>query len=150
MFCPFCRHDETQVVDSRLYESGDIIRRRRRCLACDKRFTTYESYEHLFPKIIKKNGSRQEFNRKKLLLSMNLALRKRPVSAYQLNEKVEQIEKKMLSIGTREISSNIIGEWVMDALSTLDKVAYIRFASVYHDFENITDFREITDKIDQN
>lgn len=149
MFCPFCRCEETQVIDSRLHENGDIVRRRRRCLTCDKRFTTHERYEHLFPKIVKKNGARQEFNRKKMLFSMNLALRKRPVSTFQVNAAIERIEKRMLSLREREVLSNVIGEWVMDELNRLDKVAYIRFASVYHDFETAKDFYNITSEIDQ-
>ena len=147
MKCPFCSHQETQVVETRVSEEGDFIRRRRQCGACDKRFTTYERPEVNFPAIVKKDGRRIEFDRTKLLASMKLALRKRPVSTEQIDSAVERIEEKLLSLGVREIPSSRIGELVMRELKKLDKVAYVRFASVYRSFEDIDDFRAMVDEV---
>lgn len=149
MYCPYCRDHDTQVIDSRLSESGSTIRRRRRCSACDKRFTTYERIELALPTIVKKDGSRTEYNRSKLKASMDLALRKRPVSVDQIADAVEKIEMQLLANSEREISSEIIGQWVMNALSNLDKIAYIRFASVYQQFENIADFQAIAKNLNK-
>ena len=140
MKCPFCGHDETAVVDTRLSDEGDIVRRRRKCNVCDKRFTTYERAEIRLPQVVKKNGSRTEFSREKLRASLELALRKRPVSTDLLDAAVTTIEEKLLSSGEREISSQQVGELVMRELKKLDKVAYICFASVYRNFEDVDAF----------
>lgn len=140
MKCPFCGHDETAVVDTRLSDEGDIVRRRRKCNVCDKRFTTYEKAEIRLPQVVKKNGSRTEFSRDKLRGSFELALRKRPVSTELVDAAIAEIEEKLLSAGLREVSSQQVGELVMAELKKLDKVAYIRFASVYRNFEDIDAF----------
>lgn len=147
MKCPFCGHQETQVVETRVSEEGDFIRRRRQCGACDKRFTTYERPEVSFPAIIKKDGRRTEYERAKLLASFKLALRKRPVSTEQIDSAIERIEEKLLNLGQRELPSSRIGELVMRELKKLDKVAYVRFASVYRSFEDIDEFRALVDEV---
>ena len=141
MKCPFCGHDETAVVDTRLSDEGDIVRRRRKCNACDKRFTTYERAEIQLPQVVKKNGLRTEFSRDKLRASLELALRKRPVSMESVDAAVADIEERLLTAGEREVSTQQLGELVMRELKKLDKVAYIRFASVYRSFEDVDDFR---------
>ena len=140
MKCPFCSHLETQVVETRLAEDGDFIRRRRQCGACEKRFTTYEKPEVNFPAIVKKDGRRIEFQREKLRASLNLALRKRPVSTEQVDGAIERIEEKLPNLAIREVASHRIGELVMRELKKLDKVAYVRFASVYKNFQAADDF----------
>ena len=147
MKCPFCGHPETQVVETRLAEDGGFIRRRRQCGACDKRFTTYEKPEVTFPTIVKKDGRRIDYERGKLLASMRLALRKRPVSTEQVDAAVERIEEKLLNQPGREVASHRLGELVMRELKKLDKVAYIRFASVYRSFEDIDEFRTLVDEV---
>ncbi len=140
MKCPFCGADDTAVVDTRLNDEGDIVRRRRKCNACDKRFTTYERAEIRLPQVVKKNGSRTEYNRDKLRASLELALRKRPVSTESVDAAITDIEDKLLSSGEREVTSQQVGELVMRELKKLDKVAYIRFASVYRNFEDVDAF----------
>jgi transcriptional repressor NrdR len=140
MHCPFCKHPDTQVLDTRVSEEGDLIKRRRRCEKCDKRFTTYERAELNLPAIVKKNGSRVEYNRNKLQESMGIALRKRPVSAEAVEEAIRNIEDRLQATGEKEISSDRVGELVMRELKRLDKVAYIRFASVYKSFADIESF----------
>lgn len=147
MKCPFCGHLETQVVETRLAEDGDFIRRRRQCGACEKRFTTYEKPEVNFPAIVKKDGRRIEYQRDKLRASLNLALRKRPVSIEQVDGAIERMEEKLLNLGIREIPSHRIGELVMRELKKLDKVAYVRFASVYRNFEDIDEFKALVDEV---
>jgi len=147
MKCPFCSHPDTQVVETRVSEDGGLIRRRRRCASCDKRFTTYERPDVTFPAIVKKDGRRIEYERAKLLASMKLALRKRPVSTEQVDGAVERIEEKLLNLGLREVLSTRIGELVMYELKKLDKVAYVRFASVYRSFEDMDDFRTLVDEV---
>jgi transcriptional repressor NrdR len=147
MKCPFCGHLETQVVETRLAEDGGFIRRRRQCGACEKRFTTYEKPEVSFPTIVKKDGRRIEYDRSKILGSLRLALRKRPVSTEQVDSAVERIEEQLLSKAQREVASNRLGELVMRELKKLDTVAYIRFASVYRSFEDIDDFRAMVDEV---
>ena len=147
MKCPFCSHNETQVVETRLAEDGDLIRRRRQCAACEKRFTTYERPEVNCPAIVKKDGRRIEYERVKLRASMNLALRKRPVSIEQVDSAIERIEEKLLNLAVREVGSNKLGELVMRELKKLDKVAYVRFASVYRSFEDIDDFKLLVDEV---
>ena len=140
MKCPFCGNDETAVADTRVSDEGDIVRRRRKCTSCDKRFTTYERAEIQLPQVVKKNGLRTEFSRAKLRASLELALRKRPVSIESVDTAVADIEEKLLSAGEREVSTQQLGELVMRELKKLDKVAYIRFASVYRNFEDVDAF----------
>lgn len=147
MKCPFCSHSETQVVETRISEDGDSIRRRRQCGSCEKRFTTYERPDVTFPAIVKKDGRRIEYERAKLLASMKLALRKRPVSIEQIDSAVERMEEKLLTLGAREMPSAQIGELVMRELKKLDKVAYVRFASVYRSFEDIDEFKTLVDEV---
>jgi transcriptional repressor NrdR len=147
MKCPFCGNDETQVVETRVSEDGDFIRRRRQCVGCEKRFTTYERPDVTFPAVVKKDGRRIDYERDKLRASMNLALRKRPVSTEQIDSAVERIEEKLLSMGVRELPSARIGELVMRELKKLDKVAYVRFASVYRSFEDIDEFKTLVDEV---
>ncbi|MFP5405372.1 MAG: transcriptional regulator NrdR [Gammaproteobacteria bacterium] len=142
MHCPFCDHADTQVIETRESEEGDSIRRRRRCLACEKRFTTYERIELSLPAVIKRNGTRSEFDRRKLRASLSLALRKRPVGADAVDAAIQRIEAKVLGLGAREVASEQIGELVMDELRKLDKIAYVRFASVYRKFEDVGEFAD--------
>ena len=142
MRCPFCGNEETQVVETRESDEGDVIRRRRRCVACDKRFTTYERADIEVPSIVKKDGRRTDYDRAKLRASMNLALRKRPVSAEAVDLAVARIENSLLHSGEREVTSTFVGELVMRELKRLDKVAYIRFASVYRSFDDVSEFME--------
>ena len=147
MKCPFCGNAETQVVETRVAEDGLFIRRRRQCAHCEKRFTTYERPDVTFPSVVKKDGRRIEFDRSKLVGSMTLALRKRPVSTEQVDSALERIEEKLLNMGVREVPSTRIGELVMRELKRLDKVAYVRFASVYRSFEDIDEFRTLVDEV---
>jgi transcriptional repressor NrdR len=147
MKCPFCGADDTQVVDSRVSEEGDSIRRRRRCAACDKRFTTYETVELRLPQVVKANGTREEYDEEKLRTGFARALHKRPVPTEYVDAAVERITQKMLSLGEREIASRRIGELVMRELYKVDKVAYIRFASVYKDFQDVDDFRDVIKEV---
>jgi transcriptional repressor NrdR len=147
MKCPFCGNLETQVSETRISEEADFIRRRRQCTACEKRFTTYERPDVSFPAIVKKDGRRIEYKRGKIHSSMNLALRKRPVSTEQVDTAIERIEEKLLSLGLKEVASTRLGELVMRELKKLDKVAYIRFASVYRSFEDIDEFRALVDEV---
>ena len=149
MKCPFCGHLETQVVETRISEDADFIRRRRQCGACEKRFTTYERPDVSFPAIVKKDGRRIDYKRSKISGSMSLALRKRPISVEQIDSAIERIEEKLLTLGLKEIPSNQIGELVMRELKKLDKVAYVRFASVYRNFEDIDEFRALVDEVKQ-
>jgi transcriptional repressor NrdR len=147
MKCPFCGNDETQVVETRVAEDGDFIRRRRQCMACERRFTTYERPDVTLPAVVKKDGRRIDYDRTKLHASMKLALRKRPVSTEQIDSAVERIEEKLLSLAVREIPSTRIGELVMRELKKLDKVAYVRFASVYRSFEDVDEFKTLVDEV---
>ena len=147
MKCPFCAHVDTQVIDTRVAEDATFIRRRRRCGACDKRFTTYERPDLSFPAIVKKDGRRVDFRPEKLRASMDLALRKRPVGVEQVDSAVERVEEALLTTGLREIASNRLGELVMRELRRLDKVAYVRFASVYRNFEDIDEFKTLVDEV---
>ena len=142
MKCPFCGHPDTQVVDSRGADEGDFIRRRRRCVECDRRFTTYERPELSMPSVVKRNGSRHDYEAGKLRASLSLALRKRPVSTEDVDAVVMRIEDKLQTSGEREVSTEFLGELVMAELKKLDKVAYVRFASVYKSFEDIGEFVE--------
>lgn len=143
MKCPFCQFVDTQVIDSRASDEGAAIRRRRKCLECEKRFTTYEKVELTMPSIVKRGGGRADFDREKLRDSMLLALRKRPVAREAVDEAIVRIEEKLLTSAQREIKSEKLGELVMRELKRLDKVAYIRFASVYRSFEDVDEFAEV-------
>ena len=143
MRCPFCSHDDTQVVETRESDEGDVIRRRRRCLKCDKRFTTYERAEIALPAVVKKDGTRADFDATKLRASMLLALRKRPVSMEQVETALDRIQERLLASGAREVPSSRLGELVMRELKRIDKVAYVRFASVYRSFEDVDEFRRL-------
>lgn len=147
MRCPFCAHTETQVVETRESDEGDVVRRRRRCHGCDKRFTTYERAEIALPLVVKKDGTRADFDPTKLRASMMLALRKRPVSSEQVESAIERIQTQLLTLGEREINSTRVGELVMRELKRIDKVAYVRFASVYRNFEDIDEFRQLIGEI---
>ena len=142
MRCPFCGFEDTQVVETRNSDEGDAIRRRRRCAGCDKRFTTYERPEIDLPTIVKRDGRRTAFDREKLSSSMWLALRKRPVTTEAVDAAIHSIETRLMQSGEREIDSTQLGEWVMAALRKLDKVAYVRFASVYRSFDDVSEFVE--------
>ena len=143
MKCPFCSHLETQVVETRVSEDGVFIRRRRQCGACDKRFTTYEVADLHLPQVVKQNGTREEFNSDKLRLSFTRALHKRPVPTEYVDRAIDHIMQKMLSKGEREIAARDLGEIVMQELRVMDKVAYIRFASVYRSFQDVDDFHDV-------
>ena len=147
MRCPFCQSDETQVIDSRDSDDGDSIRRRRKCVACNKRFTTYETVELRMPQVVKQDGSRAEFDLQKLRTGFMRALHKRPVPTQLVDEAVATITQEVLALGVREIDSRRIGEMVMRELHKLDEVAYIRFASVYRSFEGVDDFRDVIKEV---
>jgi len=147
MKCPFCGHLETPVVETRVSEDASFIRRRRQCGHCEKRFTTYERPEVSFPSIVKKDGRRIDYERSKLLASFNLALRKRPVSTAQIDSAIERIEERLLNLGVREVPSSRIGELVMLELQKMDKVAYVRFASVYRSFTDVDEFKTLVEEV---
>lgn len=142
MHCPFCKTADTQVIDSRVSDRGDSIRRRRRCAACSKRFTTYETVELRMPQVVKQDGSRTEYDPDKLRTGFMRALHKRPVPTPLVDEAITAISQQLLALGEREIASRRIGEMVMKELSRLDDVAYIRFASVYKSFQDVDDFQD--------
>jgi transcriptional repressor NrdR len=142
MHCPFCKAEDTQVIDSRVSDDGDSIRRRRRCVACSKRFTTYEMVEFRMPQVVKQDGSRTEFDLDKLRTGFMRALHKRPVPTPLVDDAVATVTQQVLALGEREIPSRRIGEMVMKELYKLDTVAYIRFASVYRSFQDVDDFRD--------
>ncbi|MDX1500627.1 MAG: transcriptional regulator NrdR [Woeseiaceae bacterium] len=142
MHCPFCSHEETKVIDSRLAAEGRQIRRRRQCLDCNERFTTFESAELVMPRIVKNDSSRQPFDEEKLRNSMVRALEKRPVSSEDLEQAVGRLLHQLRTMGEREVPSRLLGELVMRELHELDEVAYVRFASVYRRFQDITEFEE--------
>src|ERR1035437_5342208 len=147
MKCPFCGAVDTTVADTRINDDGDIVRRRRRCLSCDKRFSTYERAEIRLPQVVKKNGSRVDFDREKLAASLWLSLRKRPVTVEAVDASIARIEEKLLTLGEREIPSEKVGEMVMRELKKLDKVAYVRFASVYRNFEDVDEFSDLVREV---
>lgn len=149
MYCPFCAHVETKVNDSRLAAEGRQIRRRRECLACGERFTTFETPELVMPQIIKKDRTREPFDEHKLRGSFVKALEKRPVSQEGIEEAVARIDHRLRALGEREVESRLIGDLVMEELRHLDEVAYVRYASVYRHFQDIDAFREEVDKLKQ-
>jgi transcriptional repressor NrdR len=142
MHCPFCSHEETKVIDSRLAGEGRQIRRRRQCLDCNERFTTFESAELVMPQLVKNDNSRQPFDESKLRYSMVRALEKRPVASDDLEQAIGRLIHRLRTMGEREVPSRLVGELVMEELRELDEVAYVRFASVYRRFQDITEFEE--------
>ncbi len=149
MRCPFCGAIDTRVVDSRLVGDNDQVRRRRECTECEERFTTYESAELNLPRVVKSRGNREPFSDQKLQAGFQKALEKRPVSVELIDEAVARVRHRCLVAGEREINSRQIGGWVMEELHKLDQVAYIRFASVYRDFEDVAAFREAIETLEQ-
>lgn len=147
MHCPFCSAHDTKVIDSRLVAEGEQVRRRRECLACGERFTTFETAELVLPRVIKQDGTRQPFDEGKLRAGMQRALEKRPVSVERLEAAVAQIKHQLRASGEREVKSLVLGEFVMNALQGLDEVAYIRFASVYRRFQDLNEFREEIERL---
>lgn len=147
MYCPFCGYKETKVIDSRLISDGEQIRRRRECLKCNERYTTYEVAELLMPRVIKQDGTREPFNEDKLKAGFQRALEKRPVSFDDIESALHKVKHRLRALGEREIPSLKVGEAVMDALRQLDQVAYVRFASVYRSFQDIDEFRKEVDKL---
>lgn len=147
MYCPFCGANDTKVVDSRLVTNGDQVRRRRECISCGERFTTFETAELQLPRLIKQDGNRQPFDENKLRAGMMRALEKRPVSLERVEEAVANIKRKLRATGEREIKSLVAGELVMNELRKLDEVAYIRFASVYRRFQDLNEFREEIERL---
>jgi transcriptional repressor NrdR len=150
MYCPFCNANDTKVTDSRVIRENNQIRRRRECFDCKERFTTYETAELSLPRVIKRDGQRDFFSEDKLRAGMLRALEKRPVSAEQIEIAISRILRKARACGEREISSAEIGEWVMEELHNLDPVAYVRFASVYRCFQDISEFREEISRLEKN
>ena len=142
MFCPFCGADDTKVIDSRLVAEGGQVRRRRECVTCRERFTTYEAAELVMPRVIKQNGSREPFDEDKLRSGLQRALEKRPVAVEAVENELAQIKNRLRATGERELDSRVLGELVMEALKRLDQVAYVRFASVYRSFEDLSEFRD--------
>ncbi|CAM5192201.1 transcriptional regulator NrdR [Alishewanella longhuensis] len=142
MFCPFCNADDTKVIDSRLVADGHQVRRRRECLACHERFTTFEAAELVMPRIIKRDGSREPFNEDKLRNGLLRSLEKRPVSTEEIEQLIHKIKSQLRATGEREVASQLLGNLIMDELVKVDKVAYVRFASVYRSFKDIREFGE--------
>ena len=147
MKCPYCGSEDTQVIDTRANLEANTVRRRRKCTSCEKRFTTYERVDLKMPRLVKKDGSRTDFDREKLMGSMMVALRKRPVSTEDVEGAVDRIIERLRSLGEREVPTTRVGEFVMRELAKLDKIAYIRFASVYRQFETPEDFREALQEV---
>ena len=149
MYCPFCRAEDTKVIDSRLASEGTQVRRRRECLACGERFTTFESAELVMPRIIKSNGAREPYDDKKLASGILRSLEKRPVDSESVDAAMSRIQHRLRAPGEREIQSRLLGEWVMHELKELDQVAFVRFASVYRSFEDVNEFREAIEKLER-
>jgi transcriptional repressor NrdR len=150
MHCPFCGVTNSKVIDSRESSDGNQIRRRRECLGCQTRFTTYETAELTLPRIVKRDDVRESFSDDKLRAGFQKALEKRPVSSESIEAMVNNIRKKLLAVGDREVKSRVLGEWVMEELKAVDKVAYIRFASVYRSFQDLSEFREVIERLEAN
>ncbi|MBN1881574.1 MAG: transcriptional repressor NrdR [Deltaproteobacteria bacterium] len=140
MKCPFCAFIDNKVIDSRLTKDGDVIRRRRECLDCGRRFTTYERVEEMLPLVVKKDGRREAFDRNKILIGIKKACEKRPISITVIEKTVDSIEASFTDVGEREVDCSMVGEKVMEHLKDLDEVAYVRFASVYRSFKDINEF----------
>ena len=150
MHCPFCQHEDTRVIDSRVSDDGTTIRRRRECEACSERFNTFEVAELKLPAIVKSDGRRETFDERKLRTSFDRALQKRPVSSEQIDEAVRAVVHALRTSGDRELASLRVGEFVMAELKTLDQVAYVRFASVYRKFEDVQAFREEIERLERD
>src|SRR5690606_29039596 len=150
MHCPFCNALDTKVIDSRLVAEGNQVRRRRECITCAERFTTFETAELVMPRVVKQAGEREPFNEDKLRSGMLKALEKRPVSIEQVDEAISRINHALRALGEREVSSKLVGEKVMQELRRLDEVAYVRFASVYRSFKDLNEFREVIDSMAQD
>lgn len=150
MRCPFCGAEDSKVIDSRLATDGDAIRRRRSCIECNERFTTYETAELTLPRLIKRDQSRELFTEDKLRRGFLRALEKRPVSMEAVDIAVTGIIHRLRAIGEREVESRLVGDWVMDALRELDEVAYVRFASVYRSFQDVNAFREEIERMENS
>jgi transcriptional repressor NrdR len=148
MYCPFCGKQETKVIDSRLASEGAQVRRRRECLDCGERFTTFESPQLVMPRIIKGNGAREPFDEDKLIAGMTRALEKRPVESESVDAAISRLQHRLRASGEREIASRQLGEWVVNELRQLDQVAYVRFASVYRSFEDVQEFREEIERLE--
>ncbi len=148
MRCPFCNAPETKVIDSRLANEGVSVRRRRECLTCSERFTTFETAELVMPRIVKSDGSRVPFDEQKLFRGMSKALEKRPVSMETIDQAINHIKYNLRATGDREVPSERLGEWVMDELKKLDQVAYVRFASVYRSFQDLDEFRQEIERLE--
>lgn len=148
MHCPFCSFQDTKVIDSRLVTDGGQVRRRRECIECGERFTTFETAELVMPKVIKGDGSRQPFDDSKLKAGILRAVEKRPVSVEAVEESIINIQSTLRAMGEREIAASVIGELVMDALRKLDQVAFVRFASVYRRFKDVSEFREEIERLE--
>jgi transcriptional repressor NrdR len=148
MYCPFCGKQDTKVIDSRLASEGAQVRRRRECLDCGERFTTFESPELVMPRIIKGNGAREPFDEKKLIAGIMRALEKRPVESERVDAAISRLQHRLRASGEREIPSRQLGEWVVNELRQLDQVAYVRFASVYRSFEDVKEFREEIERLE--
>lgn len=149
MHCPFCSAEDTKVIDSRLVAEGDQVRRRRECLSCHERFTTFEVAELVMPRIIKQNGTREPFDENKLRAGLLRALEKRPVSIEAIESSINHIKHFLQATGEREVKSIAVGEKVMEQLQKLDEVAYVRFASVYRRFKDLNEFRQEIDRLEQ-
>lgn len=150
MRCPFCGAEDSKVIDSRLATEGDVVRRRRSCIECNERFTTYETAELTLPRLIKRDMSREVFSEDKLRAGFHRALEKRPVSMDAVDTAVKGIMHRLLALGEREVESRLVGDWVMDALRELDEVAYVRFASVYRSFQDVNAFREEIERMESS
>lgn len=150
MYCPFCAAEDTKVIDSRLTGEGSQVRRRRECLSCGERFTTFEVAELVMPRVVKRGGVREPFNESKLRGGIVRALEKRPVATEQIEVAIERIQHKVRGSGEREVTSGQLGEWVMEELRKLDQVAYVRFASVYRSFQDVNAFREEIDRLEND
>jgi len=148
MHCPFCGKQDTKVIDSRLASEGSQVRRRRECLDCNERFTTFESAELVMPRIIKSNNAREPFDEEKLIAGMTRALEKRPVMSDAVDGAISRLQHRLRASGEREIAARMLGEWVMNELRELDEVAYVRFASVYRSFEDVKAFREEIERLE--
>jgi transcriptional repressor NrdR len=142
MHCPFCGADDTKVIDSRLVAGGDQVRRRRQCLTCEERYTTFETAQLVMPRIVKSDGTREPFNEDKLRAGLQRALEKRPVSTEDVESGINRIMHQLRSAGERELPSRTVGEEVMRELRDMDDVAYVRFASVYRDFQDVSEFQD--------
>lgn len=147
MHCPFCAHPDTKVIDSRLVADGEQIRRRRECISCTERFTTFETAELVMPRIIKQNDTREPFDEDKLLAGIQRALEKRPVGIEDIDAAITRIKQRLRATGEREILSRQLGEWVMEELRELDEVAFVRFASVYRQFKDLDEFRAEIERV---